>query len=328
MSKLYEQFEVFINQAKNVEGKSDDTIKNYRQNFDLLKDYKLKTFSVDLFIEDLTAEFIINFFTYLNNRKRKVGNKYVVRKLMPSSIATIRAKLSTFFEWLIKNSYLVKNPFEDIKHPKVTFTDRRAFTNEEYNKIYLAVSRDIVWGSVLLKIRSITMVMFLSLTGVRREELIGLRLDDLDMNNKILTVRAEISKSKITHFVPLDETLIIQLKEYFEARRTRTTPYLWVSSTEDRNFTEHGAKHFIERLEKVTGLKIFLHRFRHTFAVNHYVANKDLLSLQRMMGHKDVKVTINTYLRWLPDFNLQNQVNLLRISLNKGNEKYTQNRGT
>lgn len=313
-SKLTQLFERFIKQRKNLEGNSIKTIENLTNNFELLKSFKS-----DVEPKDLTPEFIVDFFTYLDERERKVGNKLVIRKLQPSSIETVRAKLSAFFDWLVDNSYLSKNPFDKITHSVVSYSKREAFTNEEYDKIYLGVSRNIIWENLLLKKRNLTIIMFLALTGVRKEELIGLLLSDLDLKNKILTVRAEISKSKITRFVPLDGSLLIQLEEYLDARKNYTTPFLWVSSTTDRNFTEFGAKHLVERLEKATALKCHLHRFRHTFAVNHYMANKDLLALQRIMGHKSVKTTIVTYLRWLPDTQSQSQLNALRASLNQGN---------
>ncbi len=295
-----------------MEGKSPKTVKNYRDNFGLLTEFK-----PDIQAADLNPELMVNLFAYLNSRERKVGKHLIVRKLKNSSISTIRGKLSSFFNWLVIGGHITANPFDKIPHPEVSYTDRRAFTLEEFDKICLAVGRNIVWENLLQRIRNNTMIYFLSMTGVRKEELFGLRLDDLDLKNKILTVRAEISKSRITHYVPIEENLMSHLGTYLEARKTLTTPYLWVSSSEDRNFTEHGGKHFIKKLEEATGLKCHLHRFRHTFAVNFYVATKDLLRLSSMMGHKDVRTTINVYLRWLPDTNLQSGLNALRVALFK-----------
>ena len=87
----------------------------------------------------------------------------------------------------------------------------------------------------------------------------------------------------------------------------------------------HGREHHRTRqrqFHRPLFCKCHLHRFRHTFAVNHYVANKDLLNLQRIMGHKDLSTTINVYLRWLPDTELQSQINATRIELNKRVDRF------
>lgn len=308
-------FQQFCEQRKCVEGKSLKTIQNYTENFELLRKFK-----PDIKLKDLTKETMVDFFLYLDTRPRKVGTKMVVRTLKNSSKATIRGKLSSFFDWLIANGYMneKKHPFEKIAHPIVDYSDRRAFEKEEFDRIYLTVCRDIQWENELQKKRNMAWIMFLVLTGVRKGEMLGLRLDDINLKTKMLTVRAEISKSKFTRYIPLDDSLLVYLKEYLAARKNYTTPYLWVSSCQgDRNLTEHGAKHFIDRLSKVTGLNCHLHRFRHTFAVNFYIATKDLLRLRNLLGHRDVKTTISRYLRWLPDNDLRAELEALRVALFK-----------
>ena len=307
---LQSLFDDFARQAENAEGRSVKTVANYRQNFELLKTFKPK-----IQVKDLTSATMSDFFFYLNTRPRKVGTKMIVRKLQGSSLATVRGKLSSFFVWLKDNGHLRENPFDKIAYPDVSYTKREAFTRDELDKLYLAVSRDILWDNPFQKKRNLTMVMFLTLTGVRKEELLGLLLSDLDMKNRILTIRPEISKSKRYRTIPVSKELADYLAEYLEARKSYTTPCLWVSSTSDSGFTEHGAKHLKKQLDKATGLNCHLHRFRHTFAVNYYMATKDLLHLSRLMGHRDASVTLKIYLRWLPDEKLLSELDAMRVAL-------------
>lgn len=301
-------FEDFIKQSKNVEGKSRATIKNYCDNFGLLTSFK-----PDLELKDLTPKTITDFFTHLNTRERKVGKAMVIRDIKNSSIATIRSKLSAFFRWLVKNGHLKKNPFGDIPFPDVDYSDKRAFTKEQLDKIYVAVSRDIPWDNNFLRVRNLTMVMFLTLTGVRRGEFLGLKMSDIDMKNKMLTVRGETSKSKRTRRLQIHPQLIPYLENYFAVRAESDTPFLWVSNNSDRSLSSDGMKHFIDKLTQTTDINCHLHRFRHTFAVNLYLASHDVIAVMHALGHKSLKQTM-VYLRSLPDDGMIESINKMVIA--------------
>ena len=308
-SELEKLFETFIKQSRSLEGKSAVTIRNYRHNFGLLKSFKQ-----NVQLSDLTAEFISNFFEYLQNRERKIGTELKVRELKNSSIATIRGKLSAFFGWLVENKNLAANPFDGIKYPDVSYTDKRAFTKDEFDKIYLTVSRDIPWESQVLKKRNTAFIMVLFLTGIRKGEILGLKLSDIDLKNKSLTVRAETSKSKRTRVIPINQELAPYLEEYLAVLGDDyTTEALWVSSSNDRSFTEHGLKHFINRLNEVTGVNCHVHRFRHTFATNYYSQTHDIVGLKKLMGHRDIKMTLS-YLRSLSDNDAIEQMHKLSVA--------------
>jgi len=307
-SELNKLFESFIKQSRSIEGHSPVTIKNYSHNFELLKKFK-----PDVQLNDLDAEFIGDFFDFLRTRERKVGNRFVVRDLKNSSVATVRGKLSAFFEWLVKNRYLESNPFEGIKYPDVSYTDKRAFTKDEFDRIYLAVSRDIPWENQLLRKRNLAFIMVLSLAGIRKGEILGLRLSDIDFKNLILTIRAETSKSKRTRFIPMAPELVLYLKDYLALVGEYTAESLWVSSNNDHSFTEHGLKHFVNRLTAVTGINCHIHRFRHTFAVNYYLQTHDIVGLQKLMGHRDFNMTLK-YLRSLSDDDIAVQMNKLKLA--------------
>lgn len=306
---LAEHFEDFCRQARNLEGKSPVTVKNYRANFELLIKFK-----PDIQVGDLTAQTMSDLFTYLNERERKVGREMVVRDLKNSSLETIRSKLSPFFQWLVKNGQLQNNPFDGIPHPDVIYSDKRAFTKEQFDKIYLAVNRDISWENDLLKKRNETAVMFLALTGVRKGEFLGLEVKDIDLKNKTITIRAETSKSKRTRTLPINPNLETYLVDYLRARADYQTPYLWVSNKGDINFTEHGAKHLINKFTKTLGFNCHLHRFRHTFAINLYYQTKgDILSVMKALGHKNLRQTA-VYLRSLGDDFMLSQVSKFTVA--------------
>ena len=157
------------------------TIKNYEQNFNLLTQFK-----PDIQLVDLTEATIINFLEFLNTRERKVGKLNIIRTYKNSSIASVRSKLSGFFNWLVERQYLLVNPFDKIPYPDVAYVDRRAYTVKEFESICYAINTKIKWATLLVKKRNVALIMFLTLTGVRKEELLGLKLSDIDIPGRIL----------------------------------------------------------------------------------------------------------------------------------------------
>jgi integrase len=299
--------ELFIKYHVNILGTAPATIKSYCYNFGLLLQY-----NPDIALKDLTEETMINFFEFLNTRKRKVGREYVVREYKKSAAATVRGKLNSFFKWLGERKYLAKNPFDTMQYPDVSYTDPRAFTSREIETICHAINTNIRWANLLIKKRNIAIVMFLLFTGVRKTELLQIALSDIDLQKKTVIVRSYTSKSKRARIIPLNNELIPYLEDYLNYRDQYNTPLLWVSGTQDIALTEHGAKHFITLLSKVTHINCHLHRFRHTFASSYYKSTQDLLGLKRLMGHRSLNMTLS-YLRSLADDYLVQQVKKMTI---------------
>jgi len=206
------------------------TIRNYRQNFDLLIQFK-----PDIKLADLTEDCMIGFLEFLNTRERKVGKQQIIRAYKNSSILAVRSKLNGFFNWLLERHFIEINPFSKIPYPQVSYTDRRAFSSTEFEIICHAVNTKIQWANLLIKKRNIAITMFLALTGLRKEELLGLLLSDIDIERKYITVRAETSKSKRTRIIPINSILIQYLVDYLTCRKDYKSSSLWVSGTVDFN---------------------------------------------------------------------------------------------
>lgn len=306
LRSLYELFENFKFYGT---GKSKATIRNYRHNFELLLN-----FNPDIKLTDLTEETVVRFIAFLNTRKRKVGKQQIVRPYKNSSIAVVRSSLNCFFDWLLERGYINVNPFKKIPYPKISYTDSRAFSPKEFEAICYTINFKIQWASLLVKKRNVALIMLLVFTGVRKEELLGLQLSDIDLDRKFITIRGETSKSKRTRIIPINIQLISHLEDYLHYRKDYTSKSFWISGTLDRAFTEHGAKHLIDLLTKETKINCHLHRFRHTFATNYYKQTHDLVGLKKLMGHTSLKMTL-AYLRSIPDEHTVEQIQ--RMTLNE-----------
>ena len=139
----------------------------------------------------------------------KFDENSVVDRLSREPIAagTYNRRLSllkAFFQWTKKNKITTVNPMEDVLHRKVRKVDnasRKPFTEEEIQRILEAFKNDTFCNSSTAKHSYYyPFVYFIFATGVRNAEAVGLRVQNIDLDNKVIHIRESLSRSiKGTH---------------------------------------------------------------------------------------------------------------------------------
>lgn len=307
LTQLYEKF---LEDCRFSGKLRPETLRGYKASFELILKFK-----PDLNIKELNPETMTAFFKWLESRTRMVGKRLVKTGVKNSTVATYRNKLAKFFSWLQDKRYLKKDPFFSLPYPDVRYSDRKYLARESVEKVFTTLAFGISWSNSLVKYRNMAMFSVLLNCGLRKGELIGLKLLDIDFNKNELLVRAETSKSKINRYIPLNSSVVAALKEYLKerSRGSYTTPYLWVSEVGDRQFTAFGFKHLNKKIVQGSGVRFHPHQFRHTFAVNMLHTGTDPFKLKQLMGHADIRMTA-AYLRALPVSAMHRNVEKLSIS--------------
>jgi integrase/recombinase XerD len=136
-------------------------------------------------------------------------------------------------------------------------------------------------------------------SGLRIQELLSLRMSDIDFQARFITIPAEKSKNRKPRLIPfstLTSKLLLQLAS--ENKQHFSTDRIFMSC-----FGEPlGANQFNKRLkyygEKagVTGKKMTAHVYRHTWAKNMTLNGADPFSLQKMGGWSDIR-TVRRYIQ-------------------------------
>lgn len=300
----------FISYQRYTLHQSEKTIRGYEQTFKLL----LVRYP-ELTVSMLTDKIIFGFFEWLQTRDRVVGRGEIRKGVKRSTIATYWTKLSGFFQWLVKKGYLKLNPLDsDLnKYPDVEYADKKWLGKNQIERIILTLNT-YSWKNNLVKKRNIAMFNTLLFTGVRKGELLGLRLDDVDLEKRELRVRAETSKSRRQRLLPIHGDLCKILRDYLDERNRAGYKAInfWISDGQDRGFTANGLKHLVQLLVKESGTKFYVHQLRHTFAINLLNNNVDIAKLKQLLGHRDIRMTAS-YVRCLPPETLSADVNLLRL---------------
>jgi site-specific recombinase XerD len=198
--------------------------------------------------------------------------------------------------------------------PHVHFVDRKYLERGTVERIFSTLMLNPRWGSRFLRTRNLAIFATLLYTGVRRGELLGIHITDVDLRRLELSVRGETSKSRLRRVVPIASSLCHALEDYLEERGRLglRCSSLFISKAGDSPLTSNGLKHLTDEVKRASGQRFHLHQFRHTFAVNFLNRGGDVAKLRQLMGHMDIRMT-SLYLRCLPVSSLRPSIENLTL---------------
>lgn len=252
------------------------------------------------------------FFRQLQVRPRIVGKGEKRVGVRDSTIKTYWSKLNSFLEWLECRQVVEENPLKKVRVPEPHYDDHRALEKEAVGKIISAITQNS--KNTFLRKRDLLMVSILLYCGLRRGELIGLQVRDINIDRRELTVRAETSKSRRSRILPINPILHQDIVDYLKERKEkeRKSEYLLISDNNDRQLSLHGLKHWVNRLRTISGVRFHPHQFRHTFACMLVRSGASMVVIQKLMGHTDLRMT-ERYLRSLTVEDLREATNKLTL---------------
>lgn len=289
LNQINYYFQVYLEEAEYVRGIRKETLISYQS---LMKTFFRRMPELSL-LEDLTPTTVKEFFKR-THREAKVKNKTIKN----STIYTYHSKLNAFFGWLENQHYISRGSLYNVipKPEQPQYNDVKNLNEREVETLIATVSLESVNDS-FLSIRNITILYIFLYTGIRRSELLGLRIQDIDFDNQSLYIRAQTSKSKKGRNIPLNSLLLITLKKYFTSlsKRKKRSSHLFVSRR-DTPLTRHGLKSWVEKYSKLSGVKFSMHQLRHTFACRLAQQNADIVSIKCALGHSSIQMT-ERYLR-------------------------------
>lgn len=198
--------------------------------------------------------------------------------------ANTRIKLASVLSDSLRKAYntqLIKhNPYLAVEYKKEKSKSYPVLQPDEQLKVYEAIA-----GKKYKDLFKISLC-----TGMRISELIGLKVKDIDFENRIITVRQQLDRNnnpKEKLKTDASYRYIDFLPELFDGVDL-SKEYLF-----DLSYT--AVRSFFRRLFEKLELKFVLHSFRHTFISNCYFAGIRDKQIQLWAGHSKVEVTLNTY---------------------------------
>jgi len=235
-----------------------------------------------------------------------------------STVKTVRGVLRPAFQMAVDDDVLLKNPF-GFELAGVVVNDsvtREAITKDQMRKFLKFVHDD----NVYYKYYEVVYILFH--TGMRISEFCGLTLRDIDLENKVINIDHQLQRTSDMRLViestktnagtrklPMTEDVaqcfraIIEDREppRFEKVIDGYSGFLFVDK--DCNplvamHWEHRFNHMVKRYNDIYRVQmpnITPHVCRHTYCSNMAKSGMNPKTLQYLMGHSDIGVTLNTY---------------------------------
>ena len=201
---------------------------------------------------------------------------------------SIRRKISSlkgFYKYLLRSGKTLNNPFDYVTLPKCEKKLPQYLNYNEMIEIF-----DSIDTSSLLGLRNRLVMELLYATGVRVSELVNIKINDMNLDNRSIRIIGKGNKERIVFFnkitlkyikMYLDETIAIRKDEYLILNHT------------GKKITTRGISLILDKVIKETSIikHIHPHILRHTFATHLLNNGCDMLTVQELLGHQSISTT-------------------------------------
>lgn len=235
---------------------------------------------------EVTRQVLERYQGYLYHRVKENGE--------PLSITSQRnhlTSLKSFFAWMARSNYALYNPASEIPIPRLSRRlPKHVLSVQEVERVLALADPKMPLG-----IRDRALLETLYSTGLRRMELVALKLFDVDHDRGTLTVRE--GKGRKQRTVPIGDRALKWVDKYLREVR----PTLIVPPDEGWLFlTHHGGpfekssltemvRVYVNRAE--LGKKGAVHLFRHSCATLMLEGGADVRYVQALLGHSKLETT-------------------------------------
>jgi integrase/recombinase XerD len=199
--------------------------------------------------------------------------------------------LRMWFRWMTRRNHLLHNPASELELPKLGQPlPKNIFSAQEVEQILQLCD---VADSIGLRDRAIIEVLYS--TGIRRGEVVALKLYDLSLDRGVVLVRQ--GKGKKDRYVPIGERAIAWLEKYIREAR----PQLAIEPDDMTVFlTAQGEPFCLDHMTSNVKARIdaaklgktgACHLFRHTMATLMHENGADIRFIQEILGHVKLETT-------------------------------------
>ncbi|WP_119343815.1 tyrosine recombinase XerC [Facilibium subflavum] len=267
MQNEINSFLLYLKQQKNY---SDHTIDNYKRDLDKLIDYCKKN--------NLSFQTIQNL--HIKSWLKGLHSK----NLSPKTIQRSLSAAKSFFNHLVVLEKIPHSPAYGIKAPKAAKKLPKTLDVDQMQQALNIKTDDT------LLIRDLAMLELIYGSGLRLSELVNIKLQDIDFSQGIIHVTGKGNKDRI---VPIGSHAINAIQQWLTKRQLlalqneclfpgKSAPSISPRTVQKR--FEKFAQYYADR-------HIHPHMLRHAFASHLLESSKDLVAVQKLLGHSDISTT-------------------------------------
>jgi len=259
----------FLQYLRIEKGLADNTIDSYKHDLTLYSQHLGRTDLVKAQPADV-SKFLKFLYT---------------RKLKPRSATRAFAAVRGLHRFLMLERVTAENPTATVEQPRWWKPLPNVLTLDDVDKLLAVPDTATPKG-----LRDRAMLEVLYATGLRVSELIGLRLDGVNLDAGFVRCMGKGDKERI---VPLGGSAVSALSGYLQGRRVqKPTNYVFLNNRGGR-LTRMGFWKILKSYGVRAGIKKRLtpHVLRHSFATHLLERGADLRAVQTMLGHSRISTT-------------------------------------
>lgn len=192
--------------------------------------------------------------------------------------------IHTFFNFLYREGYISNDISKRMITPFAEQTMPRVLTQAEYNRL-LAVCGD--------NPRDFAIITLLLQTGIRLSEVVRLKIQDFELPNE----SGNIGQLKVVgggrkdRVLPLNSKACEAIRSYLHVRENVNISNVFLNRRGKVLGGRGVEKMSYKYLAKARIIGASVHTLRHTFATHHAAKGTSLKTIQKVMGHKDIRTT-------------------------------------
>jgi site-specific recombinase XerD len=266
---------------------------------------RLQEFLGDPPFAEISAEDIRRFMSSLSSEPQPQHGAAIVAPIVLSnkSLLNIHTGLGALWTWAVHEGITQRHVVHEVARPKPEEPAIVPFTQDDLQRLLAACERTAGYtrpGKRLCDnkrrtaLRDRALLLLLLDTGIRASELAGMKVRDVDVRNRRITVTGKGRKSRM---LPISPETAKAIWKYLTTERAddRMSDPLFVADTGEP-VTRLTLLAFLKRLGKRAGVpNVHPHRFRHTFAVQFLRNGGNAFELQMALGHTSLGAT-QTYM--------------------------------
>jgi integrase len=238
-----------------------------------------------------------------------------LEKYKPLTVQKYRSILFSIFDMAVVNDLLDKNPLTKIKAPKV----QNNFSNDDDISPFTQKELDIILSNSSGYLKNFIELMVS--TGIRPGEIVALKWSDIDFDNRTITINKTTVSGTVGNVkTPSSIRKVDMLPQAYNSLQKQlllTQNYYTVFINQSKEpFFSHDiiAKLFKELLTKSNIKHRPLYNLRHTFTTQMISKGIDITWVSKMLGHKDVSITLKKYTKFFHEDNNERLNKLNAIS--------------
>ncbi|WP_452223854.1 tyrosine-type recombinase/integrase [Lacinutrix chionoecetis] len=253
------------------------TVKAYANDLETFKGFIAQSFDEE-HLDKVNYAQIRNWIVQLV--ESNVSNRSINRKI---------SALNSYYKFLLKIGDIDVNPLVKHKALKVSKKIQVPFSEAE-----IAIALDELQHEDNFEgIRNKLIIELFYSTGIRRIELVNLKLSDIDFGNNTLKILGKRNKER---YVPLLNTVIATIKDYFEERNGLDL----IKDEANLFLTKKGVKIYETLVYRIINeyfslasnkVKKSPHILRHSFATHLLNQGADLNAVKELLGHSSLAAT-------------------------------------